>query len=559
MKKVKLIKTIAFSAPVIVTPLIANSCGRTADTNSTYLINSFAVKELNAALQQQFNSAAFQKVVSDARENNNAGGFSYLVDISSYIRDIYKSAIANASASTDQPKGFTSNVINNVKIIFGQTGNVAVKHSQDTPGSSGTWTLEAYPPFIASTYPKSSAALSYDMKIDNYSLGDQSINFSLRPGFRFYPSSVASLGTISQTSTGDNGSVVAFSSRTNFAVGIWNQAKQTYDYTVYTQPEGGNYWTACKVLNKNSVVFGSKSGELALGKYNSSENKFDFTYEALPDKNTVNTNIYQFTINKENSSEFFVSATYSGLYEYSVDDSGDFTMQNHFAISLFNNQAVTTAAGTVDNGKYLYVGTGRSTSFWRNGGVYTLNLQSPTDNAVKFSWSNEEGATTVNESERILSLNLDDNDNITIGFTAYNIGGGNIYTNRGILFGYHNSDGYTPSSFKWTYNTLGPKVTIASTYDIASFTYSDDTNKLVVVTGSLGGGGAKIFYTTINKTSETLGSMIEYGTTGTYNDLAQDGSNPTIYSIDFFKTRNNYFLYTASFDGLFISRTYNQT
>ena len=557
MKKYKLIKTLAIATPVLLTPLIANSCGKKSSNPTPKPSQNpndvFAVKELNAALKQQFGSTEFEKIVSETRENNNAGASSYTEDISYFIKEIYKNAIDSANASTDKPKGFNSDIINNIKITAGASGAVNIKHSEDTAGPSGKWEIIAYPTFIASSYPKSSGTLYYNMVIDKYALNNQSFDFALRPGFRFISRASESLdlGDITQISTGDNGNIIAISSRSKAAVGIWNAKRGDYDYNIVDDHEGSNNWTACKVLNKNSVIFGNYFGQLALGTYDVQRSRFTFKYVDLPDLPSIRiiNQVRNFSINKADPSEFFISATYAGLYKYSVTDAGAYKFESHYAISHFYDKIVTCAAGTVDNGKYLYVGTGRTNLKYKDGGVYMLNLTSPANKAQLFDWSAQEGAAGVSQFDRIASMDLDAKGNLIIGFNQYNIDGDSVYNNRGILFGYRTGNDYGVTSYKWTSNTLNNSYVTA----IATFAYSDQSEKLVLASGD------KIFYSTINTEQETTGTFTQYTTSGTYNDLVADGDNPHVYSLDFFKTGNNYYLYAGSEDGLFISRTYNRS
>ena len=554
MKKVKFIKTLTIATPVILTPLVATSCSSNGDGGKSSNPNDvFAVKELNAALKQQFGSAEFEKVVSDTRENNNAGAFSYTKDISYFVKEIYENAIAIANISTDKPKGFNSDIINNVKITAGVSGAVNIKHSEDTAGPSGKWEITAYPTFIASGYPKSNGTLYYNMIIDKYALNNQSFDFALRPGFTFFSKSSESLdiGPITRVSTGDNGNIIAIASIDKFAYGIWNAKRNDYDYKVVLGGET-NHWTACKVINKNSIVFGSAIGSIALGTYDVKTNKFTFKFEKLSGATELirYKTVSNITINKADPSEFFISAQEIGLYKYSVTSAGVYKFEQRFRISQFNNHYVTASAGTVDNGKYLYVGTGRSNINPQNGGVYMLDLTNPTDNAQKFDWTGQEGATNVSQFDRIYTMHIDASGNVVFGFTPYNIGPVQpVYSNRGILFGYRTGKGYGPSSYKWTYNTLNN----SSVVSITSFTYSDQSEKLVLATGN------KIFYSTVNDEQETVGTFTEYTNSGTYNDLIAGGDNPNVYSLDFFKDNNNYYLYAGSANGLFISRTYNRS
>ena len=566
MKKYKLIKTLAIATPVTITPLLAASCNKQRTYKATVADQKYALKQLNAAAKKELDSSAFRKIVTDTSKKYSSTG-AFQTDVSKTIEKIYNDAINAAEKDSQKPKGFNIQTIAISKLTFDQNKAVFITKDNQRPGVQGAWTLTANPA-LASETELSNAQLSYNLAVGKQSINNQIINFQTKPGFRYFPlNNLPGIGAIEDISTSVGENVIAIATKTDIVVGVLNKKTNKYAYQIFTSEAFNNYWSAIHITKNGHIIAGSKEGAIAIGTANSN-NVYSFKFQYLHGITQGNSN-YVVTDIKEDvnqTNNIWFCASWAGLFQYKIENN-QLVLETSYDDNTFPGErgkakAVVSVTKSIDNGKYLYVGTAgiidknwRPDGIYPSGGVYVLDTQ--TKKVTLLDWKSQPGGEDVNYKQRIISLHVDANNDLMAGFTNYKITGTTTsdYSSRGIMFGYYEGDGTsmpTASSFKWTNNKLDSQGAATTTYAINSFTDASGATKIIMTTQAT----SSIQIATVDKAKKTIDNFIVYGQTGENGILAQTGGR-NLYSISIYKQNNNVYIYISDTNGFYLSRTYN--
>ena len=235
MKKVKLIKSIAISAPVLITPLIANSCSSKDNKNSKA---KYYVDALAQTLKLQLSNIANQVVA--------AATGSGTLNITSQINTAKTEAKLIAK---DMPSN-----IDKINLTFSGTGNITVTKDK------GTYTLTVFPSFINSSSNKQTLTTTLSLTLSSSNKNTQSITntYDVAKGFK------------------------------NYTTGLGNRNVNS----VYASPDGNIIYAGTgegDISTAGGVSIGTKSGDTyKFANYSDGlQNKFVHSVYASPDGNTI--------------------------------------------------------------------------------------------------------------------------------------------------------------------------------------------------------------------------------------------------------------------------------
>ena len=442
MKKVKLIKSLLISAPIIVTPLLANSCDSKKDSGSkpipatkindnagqltpfstltpaTTVDAEYYVDALAGTLKTALDGIADQ-VVATATTSTNT------LNITSVINTAKTEAKKIATVDPDN--------IDNINLAFNGTGNLKVEKNNDT------YTLTIYPSFINSDSAEqtltTTLSLTFDSNTDTQAITN---TYDVAKGFKNYTTSDG-LGNniVRSISASSDGNIIYAGTDGGFSVGT--KSGNTYNFTNYTTNDG---------LVNNTV----------------------FSLYASSDGNTI----YLGTI------KGISIATKSG---------NTYTFANYTA-GLGNT--FINAIYPINNGDTIYIGTngGGVSVGTKKGSTYVFDNYTTSDglgnNITSSILASNDGNTVYVGTTQGVSVGTKQNDD-SYKFANYNAGLGDINTNSV----YTSSDGST--IYAGTNGGVSVGTKSGNTYNFTNYTTSDGLGNNVVHSVYTSSDGSTIY------------------------------------------------------------------
>ena len=277
MKKYKLIKTLTVATPVLLTPLVAASCGsngnnKTKESNlnpSTPVSNEakFYVTIFADQVQKEFATQAVQDVVYKAM----AYGSTHELDFTSYVNTAINNAIAAGETAKNKPKDFNKEIFKSVII------NTAIAQTLKLVVNGDSYKMYVYPTFNQNLSDiTQTLAITYQLSLKN-----GSYQTKLNSVFKTQNNAVAITDDIqtNSQSLSANGDKVFYENTVNSSTNEINLAQKDAN---------GSY-------NLSTLV--SKSNELSFVKTDSAGNQVIYV-EKINDTYQINNLAYNSTTKK---------------------------------------------------------------------------------------------------------------------------------------------------------------------------------------------------------------------------------------------------------------------
>ena len=256
MKKVKLIKSILISAPVIVAPLLANSCSSKNNGNKAKDIIVSDYKKINPSqptgaywvdalaktLQDELTSIA-SKVASTAVSDNT-------LDITPQINE----AIARAKkVVTVEPV-----VIDTIDLNFSGSGNLKIAKNSDSK-----YILTVYPSFITSSSSKPTVTTTLSLTWNNKKTTKTITNtYSIAKGFKNYTKNLGDGPVRGVYALPDGNTIYGGTNGGGISIGTWNG--QTYDFKTYTESLNDAVFSVYAVPDGSKIYSATYGGGIAV-------------------------------------------------------------------------------------------------------------------------------------------------------------------------------------------------------------------------------------------------------------------------------------------------------
>ena len=409
MKKVKLIKSLLISAPIIVTPLLANSCGSKGNGNKTIdatkindnarqltpastltpalyklspaTINAkYWVDALAGTLKTELDSISAN--VATAATGNNT------LDITSQINK----AIADAKKiATDTPGN-----IDNIKLSFSGNGNLKVEKNNDT------YTLIVYPSFITANSDEQTLTTTLSLTLSATAKNTQTItnNYDIAKGFKNYAADLGNndvnsvyassdgntifAGTEGGLSVGNkqgdnsytfenytlnndyvnsvyassDGNIIYVGTRSGVSVGT--KANNTYTFQNYTTADGlGNSLVdSVYASSDGNTIYAGTAGGVSVGTKQSGSNRYTFQNYTTGLSSDFLSSVYA----SANGNTIYTGSYYLGVGTSGVSvgtkqsGSNRYTFQNYTTADGLGNSLINSVYAS-SNGNTIYAGT----------------------------------------------------------------------------------------------------------------------------------------------------------------------------------------------------------
>ena len=358
MKKVKLIKSIAISAPVLITPLIANSCSSKDNKNSNA---KYYVDALAKTLKTQLDTITNQ--VNAAAKGNNT------LDITSQI----KTAVAKAKAAVS----VNSNYIDRITLAFQGTGNLKV-----VKNSENKYILTVYPSFVTANSNEQTLTTTLSLTLSDSNKNKQSITntYDITKRFKNYTADLGDSIVNSVYASADGNTIFAGTDNAGVAVGTKN-SESSYTFQNYTTGLGNNTVNSVNASADGNTIYAGTTGGVSVGTKNNSTYTFQ-NYTTGLGNNTVN------SVNASADGNTIYAGTEGGVSVGTKNSESSYTFQN-YTTGLGSNTVNSVYASS--NGNTIYAGTeggvsvgtkNNSTYTFQN---YTTGLGSNTVNSVNAS------------------------------------------------------------------------------------------------------------------------------------------------------------------------------
>ena len=365
MKKVKLIKSLLISAPIIVTPLLANSCDSKKD-NGNKTINAtkindnasakltpltpatttdaeYYVDALAGTLKTALDDIADQVVAAATTSDNTLN-----------ITSVINTAKAEAKKiATDDPDN-----IDNINLAFNGTGNLKIEKNNDT------YTLTVYPSFINANSTEqtltTTLSLTYDNNTDTQAITN---TYNIAKGFKNYTTN-AGLGDnqiFSVYASSDGNTIYA---GTGGGVSVGSRNDNTYNFTNYTTSDGLGSDTVNSIYasSDGNTIYAGTGGGVSVGTKTSSGYTFK-NYTA-----GIGSSFVQ-SVYASSDGDTIYAATVFGV---SVGvKKGPVYVFNNYTAGLGN--ILTSSVRASNDGNTIYVGTAQGVSVGtKNNDKYTF-------------------------------------------------------------------------------------------------------------------------------------------------------------------------------------------
>ena len=479
MKKVKLIKSLLISAPIIVTPLLANSCDSKKDsgnksipatkindnastnqsalTPATKVDAEYYVNALAGTLKTELDSIADQ-VVATAAGNNT-------LNITSVINTAKSEAKKIATFNPDN--------IDNINLAFNGTGNLKVEKNNDT------YTLTVFPSFINSSSTEQTLTTTLSLTFGNNTDTQAITNtYNIVKGFKNYTTS-AGLGNnqVNSIYVSNDGNTIYAGTANGVSVGT--NANNTYTFQNYTTAAGlgNNTVNSVYASNNGNTIYAGTSGGFSVGTKNS-EGTYTFknytTADGLGDS-------FVYSVYASSDDNTVYAATPRGV-SVGIKKGPVYVFNNYttgLSSDILSSVYASSDGNTIYTGSfYLGVGTSGVSVGTKSGDTYTFQnyttadgLGSPLINSVYASSNgNTIYAGTANGvsvgtkqsgSNRYTFQNYTSGLTSTIIRSVYASSNGNtIYvgTNEGVAEGTKANNTYTFQNYT---QGLGNKITVS--------------------------------------------------------------------------------------------------
>ena len=374
MNKVKLIKNLLISTPIIATPLLANSCSQKVaftkiNDNATHGPN-YWINALAKTLKTQLDSIS-SEVASAATKNNT-------LDITEQINTARANAKKDVSTQAD--------LIDEITLTFNGTGNLKVEKNINNKDI-----LTVYPSYINSN-SKSQQMLTttLSLTVDSLKSSKKITNtYNIAKSFKSYTTSLTNqvVNTI-YPSNDDNKVYVG----TRGGISIGTKSDNNYTYKNYTEGLGSQYVTSIYASNDGSTIYigtyasTDDNGGLTIGTRTSGDEEYKFTN-------------YQTDAGLGSNTVLSVDATSDGNTIYAGTEGGvsigtksndTYTFKNY---PMAENQIAVLSVHPINNGNTIYAGTtaGVYIGTKQEGGAYTFKYFNLNNQIIKSVYASSDG------------------------------------------------------------------------------------------------------------------------------------------------------------------------
>ena len=352
MKKYKLIKTFLISAPIIVTPLLANSCNKKTNTDARYYVDALA-----QTLKTQLNAISSTVIAAATRTN--------IIDITSEINTAKAEAKKIATIKPDN--------IDHINLSFKSTSNLKVTSGLYSSG----YTLTVYPSFTSSdNKAQQSLTTTLSLTLNSNDKNTQTITntYDVPKGFKVYTSGLAGDDVHSVSST-SNGNVIYAGTDGGLSVG--SKDGDRYDFFNYSKGVHGlvgNVINSIYASSNGSTIYASSptdaygnGGGISVGSNVGTQNSPTYKFTnynddwggvssiyASNDGNTIYAGIYGGVVvgTKQSDNSYKFKIFNQGLENsqvYSVTASSDGTI-----FAAISSSDTGVAVGTKNGSSYTF-------------------------------------------------------------------------------------------------------------------------------------------------------------------------------------------------------------
>ena len=242
MKKVKLIKSLLISAPIIVTPLLANSCSKKIKVDAKYYVDALA-KTLKPELD------SISSTISYAASNN----INNTLDITSEINTARTKANQNAKVKSDN--------IDHINLSFKGTNNLKVEND------NGTYTLTVFPSFINSSSSQQTLTTTLSLTLSSSNKYTQSITntYNIAKGFKAYRAGLGN-GYVQSVYGSNDGNIIFVATREGISVGSKDGDRYDfYNYSKGINGLGSNIINSIYASSDGNTIYAATDGGISVG------------------------------------------------------------------------------------------------------------------------------------------------------------------------------------------------------------------------------------------------------------------------------------------------------
>ena len=361
-EKVKLIKSLVISAPIIVTPLLANSCNAKNDGNKSKfpVINpdaTFAAKyyvdALAKTLKTQLDSISSSVTALAPKANNT-------LDITSQINTARANAKKNVKTESD--------LIDEITISFQRTGNLKVEKNTDNKDI-----LTVYPTFINSSSTQQTLTTTLSLTISSNDKNTQTItnNYNVAKGFKNYTKGLPNAEVGAVQISNDGGTIYV---ETTEGVSVGTKNNDTWNFKNYKTGLSSNAVKWVYPFNNGNTIFvgslgivGDQVGGLSVGTKNGNTYTFKnySTATGLIDNDVI-------SVYPSSDGNTIAVGTVNGVSMGTKQSDGSYTFKNYNESDGLGNDEIESTYLTSD-GNNVYVGTFDGVSIGtKNGDTWTF-------------------------------------------------------------------------------------------------------------------------------------------------------------------------------------------
>ena len=471
MKKRKLIKSLLISAPIIVTPLLANSCNSKKDsgnkpipatkindnakqitpassltpaaTNAKYWVTPLA-EELKAQLD------SIKSAVTSAAAGNNTLDITPQVD--------------TAKSEAKKIATFNPDNIDKIILTFKGTGNLKVAKNADNK-----YILTVYPSFIraSSTQQTLTTTLSLTLSDSNKNMQSITNTYTAAKNFRNYDTGLGS-NDVNAVYASSDGARIYVGTDFGISVGIKQSGNGMYTFTNIITGLGNIRVNAIYASSDGNMIYVATREGFDIGVKQSS-NKYTFTNYST--RNGLGSNEINSVITSSDGSIIYVGTGNgvsvgtkpSGSDRYTFTNSTE-GLGNPFVYSIYlTNNSNTIYAGTLNG---VSVGTKQTSSNKYTFTNYTVS-DNPVENFVNSVYASPDGNTIYAGTEIVgVSVGTKQSGSDKYTFTNYTKGLGT----DAVKAIFASSDGNTIYAGTSDGLSIGTKQSGSNTYTFTNLT-----------------------------------------------------------------------------------------
>ena len=355
MKNYKLFKSLVMSAPVLVTPLVANSC---SSNNNKTPSAKYYVDALAKTLKTQLNLISSQ-VTSTAIGNNS-------LDISSNINT------AIIAAKKIAPK--TPSNIDKITLSFTGTNNLKVEKNSDNQ-----YLLMVYPTFISNDSAKQNLTTTLSLTLSASDKNTQTITntYDVAKGFKAYDTGPGAYA-VNSVYPIDNGNTI-FAGTAGEGVSVGTKTGTTYSFQNLKTGLDSNYiWSVHASSDGNTLYVGTGDPESKKGGVSVGTKQEDNSYTFQNYTSSLN-NDYVNSVYPSNDGSFLYVATDGGVAVGTKND------------STYNFQTYTKGLGS-SSVYFVYPSSDGNKLYTATNGGLSIGTKNPRGNEYTFkNFSTEQG------------------------------------------------------------------------------------------------------------------------------------------------------------------------